>query len=228
MLRSFNSAIALAFAFVLFGACRTQPTVTSTNEATAPLPALPDVSPSELRPLSAFTAIENDEQRAQALFLEVSRVLLHPRCMNCHPHGDTPLQGMQQRPHVPPVVRGADDHGDVGMRCQGCHQERNLDHARVPGAPKWHVAPKEMAWVGRTPRDICEQLKDKKRNGGKSMAELIEHSTNDELVAWGWQPGHGREKAPGDQKHFGALFAAWVDAGAACPPERATITEASR
>lgn len=87
----------------------------------------------------------------------------------------------------------------------------------MPGAPKWHLAPLSMAWVGRTPAQICEQLKDTKRNGGKNLDQIIEHSAHDALVAWGWAPGHGRVPAPGTQEQFGALVAAWVKSGAACP-----------
>jgi hypothetical protein len=39
----------------------------------------------------------------------------------------------------------------------------------------------------------------------------------DSLVGWGWNPGTGREPAPGTQKEFGALAKAWVESGAACP-----------
>jgi hypothetical protein len=39
----------------------------------------------------------------------------------------------------------------------------------------------------------------------------------DSLVGWGWAPGAGREPAPGTQKEFGALIAAWAESGAACP-----------
>ena len=39
----------------------------------------------------------------------------------------------------------------------------------------------------------------------------------DSLVGWGWQPGAGREPAPGDQATFGELIAAWIDTGAHCP-----------
>jgi hypothetical protein len=93
-------------------------------------------------------------EQSRAFFLQASRVFLHPRCANCHPDGETPLQGMDGKAHDPPVVRGKDDHGVVGMRCQSCHQDHNLALARVPGAPEWHVAPREMAWVGKTPRQI--------------------------------------------------------------------------
>jgi len=180
---------------------------------------LPAVARNELRQVAAFSIISDEEERSRALFLEASRVLLHPRCSNCHPSGDAPLQGMDMRPHDPPVTRGPEDRGVVGMECAACHQDRNLDHARVPGAPGWHVAPLEMAWVGKTPRHICEQMKDPQRNGGKSLAQIVEHNAHDELVGWGWSPGHDREPAPGSQAEFGALIAAWVDTGAECPLE---------
>jgi hypothetical protein len=165
------------------------------------------------------TRSADEEQRSRGLFLEASRVLLHPRCANCHPNGDVPLQGMEMRLHDPPVTRGPENVGVVGMECSGCHQDSNLEHARVPGAPNWHVGPREMAWVGKSPRRICEQLKDPKRNGGKSLAQIVEHNAHDELVAWGWRPGHDREPAPGTQARFGAIVAAWVDTGAECPAE---------
>jgi hypothetical protein len=173
----------------------------------------------ELRPPGDFDAIADRAARSRALFLEASRVLLHPRCSNCHPSGDTPLQGMEARPHDPPVVRGPDDHGVVGMRCTSCHQDHNQPLARVPGAPKWALAPLEMAWVGKSPRQICEQLKDPKRNGGRTLDALVDHNAHNELLAWSWAPGADREPAPGTQAAFGTLFRAWVDSGAVCPQE---------
>jgi hypothetical protein len=160
-------------------------------------------------------------EQSRAFFLQASRVFLHPRCANCHPDGETPLQGMDAKTHDPPVVRGKDDHGVVGMGCESCHQDHNLVLARVPGAPEWHVAPREMAWVGKTPRQICEQLKDPKRNGGRTLAQIIDHNAHDKLVAWGWSPGHGREPAPGSQEQLGKIVAAWVETGAECPAEGA-------
>jgi hypothetical protein len=168
-----------------------------------------------------FQAISDRAARSRALFLEASKVFLHPRCANCHPDGDTPLQGTNGTRHEPPVLRGADDGGVVGMRCSSCHQDRNLELARVPGAPEWRLAPRKMAWVGKTPRQICEQMKDAKRNGGRSLAQVVEHNAHDELVAWGWAPGHGREPAPGPQAELGARVAAWVQSGAECPQEGA-------
>lgn len=192
-----------------------------------PLPQLPAVAPNSLRPLSDFAAISDEKSRSRALFMEVSRVITHPRCVNCHPNGDTPHQGERLAPHDPPVVRGPVDdhrvgHGVVGMMCSSCHQDKNVELTRVPGAPKWALAPIEMAWVGKTPHQICEQIKDKDRNGGKTNEQLIHHSAEDALVGWAWNPGADRPPAPGTQKEFGALFAAWIESGAECPAEERT------
>ena len=62
----------------------------------------------------------------------------------------------------------------------------------MPGHENWHLAPIEMAWEGRSLREICVQMKDRKRNGGKSMKQMVDHMAHDSLVGWGWQPGSGR------------------------------------
>lgn len=170
-----------------------------------------------LRPVSAFAGIVDPRARSVALFEEAGKVLLSPRCVNCHPAGDRPLQTDQGRPHQPLVVRGPDGHGAPGMECKTCHHDANYEPARVPGHPQWHVAPLEMAWQGKSLGQICEQIKDRSRNGGKDMAALLHHLDADSLVGWGWAPGGGRTPAPGTQAGFGALMRAWADAGAACP-----------
>lgn len=175
--------------------------------------------PGELLAPADFAAIRDRAARSRALFNEIARVLTHPRCTNCHPSGETPHQHMTSELHDPPVVRGPQDNGVPGMECTSCHQDRNQELSRVPGAPKWHVAPIEMAWVGKSVRSICNQLKDPKRNGGKTLAQIVEHNGHDELVAWGWAPGAGREPAPGTQAQLGALTASWVETGAECPEE---------
>jgi hypothetical protein len=179
----------------------------------------PALAADTLRPVAAFASIAHPRARAVAVFLEMGKVLQHPRCVNCHPAGDRPLQTDSMRPHEPLVVRGADGHGAPGMRCETCHHMANYDAARVPGHPQWHLAPLAMAWEGKTLTEICEQIKDRARNGGKTMAQLIHHLGEDSLVGWGWAPGAGRTPAPGTQKEFGALAKAWADAGAHCPPE---------
>jgi hypothetical protein len=171
----------------------------------------------ELKGPGEFASIKGDKERSVALFTEAGKVLTHPRCVNCHPATDRPLQGMEQRPHQPLVVRGDGGMGATGMRCTTCHGPANFDPGKVPGHPLWHLAPIEMAWEGKSLGQICEQIKDPARNGGKDMAALIHHMSEDSLVGWGWTPGAGREPAPGNQKVFGELIKAWADAGAACP-----------
>jgi hypothetical protein len=177
---------------------------------------LPAPIPGDLRAPEAFALIADPSDRSRAIFQEASRVLLHPRCANCHPASDAPTQRDFEL-HDPPVVRGEHDRGVPGMECGTCHQDRNAELARVPGAPKWQLAPRVMAWVGKSPHDVCEQLKDPARNGGRGPAAIIEHAAHDPIVAWGWQPGADREPAPGTQSKFAALVAAWIATGEACP-----------
>jgi hypothetical protein len=170
-----------------------------------------------LRSASSFSGIKNARERSVALFREAGKVLQHPRCVNCHPASDSPTQADAMHPHNPLVVRGADGHGAPGLNCNTCHREANFDPAGVPGHPEWHLAPRSMAWQGRTLGQICAQIKDKKRNGNKDMAALLHHMGEDTLVGWAWNPGGNRKPAPGTQADFGALLKAWADSGAHCP-----------
>ena len=173
-----------------------------------------------LRAPGDFAQIADRKARSAAIFTEMGKVIQHPRCLNCHPRNDRPTQG-NGRPHSPPVQRGPAGIGVAGMECTVCHGPANVPFANgrgsIPGHPTWHLAPSEMAWQGVSLRGICEQLKDRKRNGGMSLAELQHHNAEDSLVGWGWDPGLGRAPAPGTQKLFGELTQAWIDAGAACP-----------
>lgn len=183
--------------------------------ASPPPPVRAEAGP-PLRAPAAFASIREPAARSAALFAEAGKVLQHPRCVNCHPEGDRPLQGAGH-PHQPPVPRGADGHGVTAMQCATCHQDANFDPGRVPGHPQWHLAPRAMAWQGKSLGEICAQVKDPARNGGKSLSEIVEHMSRDSLVGWAWAPGAGREPAPGTQASFGALVKAWADNGAACP-----------
>jgi len=173
--------------------------------------------PATLRPVAAFAAIKDPKARSVALFAEAGKVIQHPRCLNCHPATERPTQTDAMRPHEPLVVRGDGGIGAAGLRCITCHHNANFDPAGVPGNPKWALAPPEMAWQGKSLGDICRQIKDPNRNGGRSMAELVHHMAEDELVGWGWHPGGKRTPAPGTQAEFGALIKAWADSGAYCP-----------
>ncbi len=177
-----------------------------------------------LKAPAEFDQITDPSARSVALFEEAGKVIQHPRCVNCHPAGDRPLQGMDMHPHQPPVFRGESNIGMPGMMCGTCHGAENVeivgqaaDLKSIPGHPLWHVAPIEMAWEGKTLGQICVQIKDPERNGGKTLDEIVVHMAEDSLVGWGWNPGAGREPVPGTQEVFGELIRRWVADGAVCP-----------
>jgi hypothetical protein len=74
-----------------------------------------------------------------------------------------------------------------------------------------------MSLQGRSLREVCEQLKNPARNGGRNLAQILDHMAKDTLVGWAWRPGQGRTAAPGTQEEFGRLIEAWIDTGAFCP-----------
>jgi hypothetical protein len=161
-------------------------------------------------------AAARQHQGVQA-FQQISAVLLHPRCLNCHTNGDYPTQGDDRHPHLFRVVRGGENRGAAGMHCSTCHQTANNPSNGVPGAKGWELAPLSMGWEGRTARELCEQLKDPERNGGLDLPRLAQHFGTDARVAWGWVPGNGRTPVNAPKESFLAAVAAWVSTGAACP-----------
>ena len=175
-----------------------------------------------LKSPSSFASIADKAERSRAIFGEIGKVLTSPRCMNCHPAGEHPLQGDDQHVHMPPVWRG--ENGHFATNCAGCHTDRNVtlheaaSYQSIPGNPHWSLAPLSMAWQNKSLGEICRQLKDVSRNGGRDLAALQEHIAKDDIVAYGWDPGKGREPAPGSQQAAGQLVQAWIDSGAECPP----------
>jgi hypothetical protein len=176
-----------------------------------------ETAPTMLASPESFASIADTDARSAAIFTELGKVLTSARCVNCHPAGDRPRQGDERRLHQPPVERGVDGHGTATMHCSICHQNTNFDPGRMPGHPEWHLAPRSMAWEGKTVAEICAQIKDPARNGGRKVEDLIHHIGTDTLVGWAWAPGFGRVPAPGTQEQAGALVEAWVNSGAACP-----------
>jgi hypothetical protein len=161
-----------------------------------------------------------DATASRAAFMQVYRVLTSPRCQNCHPAGDAPLQGNDSHVHLQNVTRGADGHGVTAMRCDTCHQTANLPGAHMPpGNPKWALPPpgEKMVFVGRSPGALCRQIKDRKQNGGRSLEKLLDHVANDDLVGWGWNPGDGRTLPPLSRPDTAAQMKIWIEGGAACP-----------
>jgi hypothetical protein len=172
--------------------------------------------------------------RARDAFMRAYPVFMHPRCQNCHPAGDTPLQGDDSHVHdLLRLRRGADGNGVFAMRCTNCHQAANAPGPHtppgapqpageegLPAAPRWHLPPPEtpMVFQGRTAGQLCRQLKDPKQNGGLTPERFVHHVATDPLVLWAWSPGEGRTTPPLSHEEFAAAVKGWLDAGGACPP----------
>jgi len=152
-------------------------------------------------------------------FMDVYQVLMSPRCMNCHPSGDTPLQGDDSQIHSMLPRRGKDGKGVYAMKCSNCHQPTNLEGLnKPPGHPDWHLPPSNMKMVfeGKTPNQLAKQLVNPKTNGNKTLKQLIEHA-DDGLVKVGWDMGEGRPAPPISHAEFKKAWITWIENGAYAP-----------
>ncbi len=159
-----------------------------------------------------------DVAAGEAAYLVIHRVLLSPRCMNCHPSGDAPLHGDVAVPHSMNVSRKS---VEAGLVCTTCHRSKNgaVPHSPPGVTPEWRMPTRDqpMVFQGKSPHDLCEQLKDPARNGGKSLSELAEHMGHDPLVLWAWAPGPGRSVPPIPHAELARAAETWTHAGAPCP-----------
>jgi hypothetical protein len=173
------------------------------------------------KPTSAaeYASRKSDPEKARAAFLETYKVFSAARCVNCHPAGDAPLQGETGARHAFLVERGKDGKGFAALRCTTCHQEKNSpgEHA-PPGAKDWHLPPPEMKMTFEKvpPRQLCEQLKNPRLNGGRDLGKVGDHLET-ALVRWAWEPGGNRAVPPISYKDFVMNFELWRANGAACP-----------
>lgn len=167
------------------------------------------------------SAKADKKKKARAAFNAAAKVLLSPRCVNCHPAGDSPLQGDSSKLHDPEMARGVEGRGTEDLQCNMCHLEKNTDGDPAPsGVPDWHMpsAAQKMIFQGLTAGQICRNLKDPLKNGGrKSAKESVEHLTTDPKVLWAWLPGNGRTIPSMSHADFIKKMNEWVANGAACP-----------
>jgi hypothetical protein len=151
-------------------------------------------------------------------FAPIYQVLMSPRCVNCHPVGDAPHIGDQGNLHRMNVSRRSPE---AGMPCSTCHRSQNAPFAHgPPGVPGWQLPPADhpMPFEGKSAHDLCEQLKDTKKNGGKSLVQLHDHFAKDAIVLWGWSPGPGRTVPPIPHAELVKAVDKWIAGGAKCPP----------
>src|ERR1700759_1684489 len=94
------------------------------------------------------SSVNADSVASVNAFIQVYKVLMSPRCMNCHPSGDRPLQGDDSHIHIMNVQRGTDGKGLYALKCSNCHQPTNVAGLHTPpGNPKWQLPPADMKMV---------------------------------------------------------------------------------
>lgn len=157
----------------------------------------------------------------------IYEVTSHPRCANCHAGADNlpmwsgPSYG-RTRPHGMNIQGGESRIGAETMLCSICHAINTQGgytgaHMAPQVAMGWQLAPVEAAWFGRSSPEICAQLRDPERNGGRDYLEIAAHLDHDLILHWAWNPGGGREPAPYSlQEHVDDILA-WGVAGYPCP-----------
>jgi hypothetical protein len=186
-----------------------------------------DVKEQKIEPMDQVEATpDNGDKPKDSIgsieaFGKVYKVLMSPRCMNCHPSGDVPLQGEDSHLHTMSPRRGKDGKGLYAMKCSNCHQATNSPGLHAPpGNPEWHLPPADMKMVfeGRTPGQLARQLVNPEQNGHKTLDELLEH-VSDTLVIAGWHPAEGLEKPPLTYEEFKAAWIAWIEKGAFAPKQ---------
>ena len=162
-------------------------------------------------------AAKKREEESKQAFIEAYKVFMHPRCMNCHPSGDVPLQGEDSHLHTQGVKRGIDGRGLYAMKCKNCHQDTNLIGDNLPpGHPNWHLPPadRKMVFEGKSPRQLAMGFKDPKFTGFNTMDKFLHHIEHDSLVKHSFTYG---VKPPLSHADFASKVKEWLEKGAALP-----------
>lgn len=164
-------------------------------------------------------------QDGLAAWDRIYEVTSHPRCANCHvgpsnkPMWSGPAYG-RTRVHGMNINAGESRIGAEYVLCSTCHAFReggnDMPHAAPQVAMNWQLAPVEAAWFGKSSDEICNQLRDPDRNGGRDFLEIAGHLDHDLILHWAWHPGGGRDPAPYSlQTHVNDVLA-WGVAGQPC------------
>lgn len=171
-------------------------------------------------------------ERALEAWDRIHAVASHPRCANCHvdasnvPMWSGPSYG-ETRPHGMNINAGDSRTGAEFLQCSACHVNRaglnDIQHAAPHTGHAWMLAPVEFLWFDQTEEFICAQMRDPGRNGGRDGAGLVEHILHDAelqaFITWGFNPGAGREPAPGTMQEHLDDMVIWTAGGMPCPQD---------
>lgn len=172
-----------------------------------------------------------DATAGLAAWQRIYAVVSSPRCANCHTdESNVPMWSGSYfgsaRPHGMNIDAGPSRIGVETIPCSTCHVTSTAPN-KTPHAPPhaglpWMLAPVEFAWFGKKNHEICAQMRDPERNGGRDGGALVEHIVHDAqtkaFITWGFNPGGGREPAPGTMQAHLDDMVLWTAAGMPCPP----------
>lgn len=196
-------------------------------ETQGPSSQLPTLHSSKTHPPISVKPLPNGSiSREEGLksWEKIFQVASHPRCANCHvgksdrPMWSGPSYG-KAKPHGMNIRAGASRIGAETLLCSTCHSKDNvtLNHSAPGVAAAWQLAPIEAHWYGKTSSEICEQLRDPKRNGNRTAVDIARHLDHDLILHWAWNPGGNREPAPFSlQEHVNDILR-WGAAEMPCP-----------
>lgn len=183
----------------------------------------------EVKPVPAGSVSEKD---GLAAWDRIYSVASHPRCSNCHVGADNiprwaGLGFGPDRKHGMNINAGVSRIGAEHILCSTCHvtsaQPNSTRHAAPHANIPWQLAPVEFAWFGKSSREICQQLKDQRKNGGRNVMTLAHHLADDSnhlgFIQWGWNPGPGREPVPHSLQSTVNDVLSWGAAGMPCPAQ---------
>lgn len=167
------------------------------------------------RPALVNPEVTVSDEEGLAAFADIYAVAQHPRCLNCHPAGDSPLQGDDSTPHTMNITRFSPTQG---VHCSTCHPASPVGDGMAPlppANPIWSMPPRTMAFEDRSPAELCAQLKDPEVNGGRSLSSLAEHVEQDHLLITSWHSG--RTPPPISHPELVERYTSWAAAGGPCP-----------
>jgi len=187
---------------------------------------LPVVAFAEGQTVAIDPPVSATTEEGLAAWGRIYEVASHPRCSNCHvgadgyPMWSGPSYGKTRR-HGMNINAGESRVGAETVPCATCHYARyeganDAPHMAPQVAMDWMLPPAEAAWFGKSSVEICSQLRDPERNGGRDYLALASHLDHDLILHWAWTPGGGREPAPYSlQEHVNDVLV-WGVSGYPC------------
>ena len=137
------------------------------------------------------------DPRGLEVWGRIFEVFSHPRCANCHVGEDNrPLwsgshytiygagESVAEAVFHGMNVRGGEQRNGMPLvPCSTCHSTANSTQLHgPPGAPHWQLPPVSMQWAGRSSAQVCEQIKDPSRTGGRELDAIADHISHDALI----------------------------------------------